>query len=151
MSLNELPIEFHIDTGADVTVTTEKLYRTLKAPQLQKCSKSLVGPSKEALNVQGQFKGTLTHGNNSAEQDIYIIKGLLCKPLIGRPAITALQLVSRGSIIDSVKQQIMNQHPELLQGLGTIEEKYNRLMSNHMPLPLPDGYPFHSSPVWSKN
>ena len=124
VSLNALPIEFHIDTGADVTVITEKLYKKLKTSQLQKCSKSLVGPSKEALNVQGQFKGTLTHGNNSVEQDIYVIKGLR-KPLIGRPAITALQLVNRVNTIDSIKQQVVDQHPELFQGLGTIEGEYN--------------------------
>ena len=70
-------------------------------------SKSLVGPSKEALNFQGQFKGTLTHGNNSVVQVIYVVKGLR-KPLIGSPAITALQLVNRVNTIDSVKQQIVD-------------------------------------------
>jgi len=93
VTLNTQPIEFHIDTEADVTVITEKLHRQFKSSQLQKCTKSLVGTSKEALDVQGQFKGTFTHGDNSAEQDIFVIKGL-CKLLIGRPAITALQLVS---------------------------------------------------------
>ena len=37
VSLNALPIEFHIDTGPDVTVITEKLYQKLKTSQLQKC------------------------------------------------------------------------------------------------------------------
>jgi len=110
VSLNIQPIEFHIDTGADVTVITEKLYKKLKSPQLQKCTKSLVGPSKEVLSVQGQFLGTLTHSDNCAEQDIYDVKDLR-KPLIGRPAIVALQLVSRVNSIDSVKQQVVDQHP----------------------------------------
>jgi len=132
--LNTQLVEFHIDTGADVTVITEKLYKKLQSPQLQKCAKSLVGPSKEVLNVQGQFKGTLAHGNNSAEQDIYVVKGLR-KPLIGRPAITALQLVSRVNTIDSVKQQIVDQHPELFQSLGTIEGEYNIVLK-------PDAKPY---------
>ena len=119
-----LPIEFHNDTGADITVITEKLYKKLKTSQLQKCSKSLVGPNKEVLNVQGQFKGTLTHRNNSVEQDIYVVQGLR-KPLIGRLVITAVQLVNRVNTIDSIKQQIVGQHPELFQGLGTIEGEYN--------------------------
>jgi len=124
VTLNSQPLEFHIDTGADVTVITEKLYKQLKCPQLQKCTKSLVGPSKEALDVQGQFKGALTHGNSSAEQEIYVVKGLR-KPLIGRPAITALELVSRINAIDTGKQHMLDQHPELFQGLGTIEGEYN--------------------------
>ena len=121
VTLNSQPLEFHIDTGADVTMITEKLY---KRPQLQKCTKSLVGPSKEALDVQGQFKGTLTHGNTSVEQEIHVVKGLH-KPLIGRPAITALELASRIKAIDSGKQHMLDQHPELFQGLGTTEGEYN--------------------------
>ena len=102
VSLNTQPVEFHIDTGADVTVIPEKLYKKLKTSQLQNCSKSLVGPSKEALNVLGKFKETLTHDSDFIKQDIYVVKGR-CKPLIGHPAITALQLVSRVNTINSVK------------------------------------------------
>ena len=43
----------------------------------------------------------------------------------GRPAITVLQLVNRVNTIDSVKQQVVDQHPELFRGLGTIEGEYN--------------------------
>lgn len=82
MTLNQQPIEFHIDNGADVTVITKKFYKQLKSSQLEKCNKPLLSPSKEALHVQGQFKGTLIHGDNSADQDIFVIKGLR-KPLIG--------------------------------------------------------------------
>ena len=55
-------------------------------------------------SVQG---GSLTHGNNYEEQDIYVVKSL-CKPLIGHSTITALQLMSRVNTIDSVRQQIMD-------------------------------------------
>ena len=55
--------------------------------------------------------------------------------MIGRPAITALQLVSRVNTIDSVKQQIVDQHPELFQGLGTIEGEYNIVLK-------PDAKPY---------
>ena len=76
MTLDRQLVEFHINTGADVTVITKKLYKQLRSPQLQKCSKSLNGPSKEALHVQGQFNGAFRHGNNSTNQEIFVIKGL---------------------------------------------------------------------------
>jgi len=85
-----------------VTVITKKLYKQLKCPQLQ-------------------FKGTFTHGNTTDEQEIYVVKGLR-KPLIGRPAITALELVSRINAINSGKQHMLDQHPDLFHGLGNIEE-----------------------------
>ena len=47
--LNEYPIEFQIDTGADVTVISEDQYQKLKMPGLQPPSKSLVGPSQDKL------------------------------------------------------------------------------------------------------
>jgi len=113
-----------------VTVIKEKLYKKLESLQLQKCTKFL---SKEVLNVQGQFTGTLTHSDNSAEQEIYAVKGL-CKPLIGPPAIMAL---SKVNLIDSVKQQVVDQHPELFQGLGTIEGEYSiKLKSDAKPYAL---------------
>ena len=59
--LNKLPVEFQIDTGADVSVIPEELYKKLKAPPLEPTNKSLMGPSHDTLQVCGQFIGNLVH------------------------------------------------------------------------------------------
>ena len=123
VTLNSVPVKFQIDTGADVSVITEKLYQKVHAPPLVHTKRSLIGPSQDKLQVQGQFTGTLMYSDRAVEEVIYVVKGLR-KPLIGRPAITALQLVSRVNAIDSTQQNIVSKFPSLFKGLGTIEGEY---------------------------
>ena len=92
--LNKYPVEFQIDTGADVSVIPEELYYKLEATPLHPTGKSLVGPSHNELQVSGQFTGTLVYKGNAVKEVIYVIKGLR-KALIGCPAIMTLQLVSQ--------------------------------------------------------
>jgi len=40
LKLNTLPVEFQIDTGADVSVISEELYKKLEAPPVELSSKS---------------------------------------------------------------------------------------------------------------
>ena len=124
VTLNTLPVEFQIDTGADVSVISEELYKKLKAPPLEPSTKSLVGPSQDSLQVCGQFSGTLVHKDSTVKEVMYVVKGLR-KALIGRPAITALQLVSRVNTVDSTKHKIKVKFPKLFKGLGTIEGEYS--------------------------
>ena len=60
---------------------------------LSTCNKKLSGPSREALDVCGQFIGKLQRNSVSTTQDIYVIRGLHT-PLLERPAIEALQLLT---------------------------------------------------------
>ena len=121
--LNDCRIEFQIDTGADVSVISEEQYQKLKVPELKHSNKSLIGPSQDKLPVCGQFIGTLTYKNSTVTQDVYVVKGLR-KPLIGRPAITALKLVSQVNTVNSYQQKTVNKFPQLFKGLGTIEGEY---------------------------
>ena len=45
ISLNQVPIEFQIDTGADVSIISEQLFKKLKLLSLEPTTKSLIGPS----------------------------------------------------------------------------------------------------------
>ena len=121
--LNEYPIEFQIDTGADVTVISEDQYQKLKIPGLQLPSKSLVGPSQDKLQVCGKFIGTLTYKSNTVKQDVYVVKGLR-KSLIGRPTITAFKLISQVNNVKSNQHKIVSQFPTLFKGLGTLKGEY---------------------------
>ena len=101
MVTNSLNTFLQIDTGADVSVIPEKLYKKLQAPLLESTKRSLIGPSQDKLQVRGQFTGTLVHNSKTVQDVVYVVKGLH-KAFIGRPAITVLQLVSHINAIDSV-------------------------------------------------
>ena len=62
ISLNGSPVEFKIDTGADVSVISDTTYKALaKKTPLKPAKKFLMGPSSQLLDVRGQFTGTLQH------------------------------------------------------------------------------------------
>ena len=47
--LNKFPVEFQINTGADISVIPEEVYKKFEASPLHPTSKSLVGPSQDTL------------------------------------------------------------------------------------------------------
>jgi len=81
--------EFNIDTGAEVTVISEAVWRDIGQPSLLPSDRTLRGPDTHVLPAQGKFTGKLRTGTQEAEEEIYVVKGLN-KPLLGRPAITEL-------------------------------------------------------------
>ena len=66
---------FKIDTGADVTAISEKLYKSLRSPTLQKLCKFLKGPGQHPLQVLGQFQEMLHHAKLFTAK-IFVIKDL---------------------------------------------------------------------------
>jgi len=95
--LNECPIQFQIDTGAD---TSENQHQKLEIPGLQSSIKSLVRPSQGELQVCGKFTGSLTYKSNTITQEVYVVKGLQ-KFLIGWLAIMAFKLISQDNTVKS--------------------------------------------------
>ena len=78
-------VVFKLDTGAEATAITEKTYNSLPNVVLKKPQKILQGPTKQHLNVLGQFTTTLSHGPKSTIQTIYVINGHKTN-LLGLPA-----------------------------------------------------------------
>ena len=62
VQLQGKPVEFKLDTGAEETVISEKVYHTLRDVKLGKSSRRLYGPAHQPLGVVGQFTGTLKRG-----------------------------------------------------------------------------------------
>ncbi|XP_071093535.1 uncharacterized protein [Haliotis cracherodii] len=124
LEVNSLLVrDFKIDTGADVTVIPYDLYVSKPFPKLQQSGKRLYGPANSSLYVVGKFRAKLktVYGDVVTEQDIYVARGLT-RSLLGRPAIQALNLVSR---IDSVVgDKWKDMFPELFTGLGKMEGEY---------------------------
>jgi len=61
MSLNNVDVKFKIDTGADVTVIPESVFKKLQGVQLQPCSRSLSGPCQNNIKVCGKFTDVIQY------------------------------------------------------------------------------------------
>ena len=119
---NEI-VDFHIDTGAEVSVIPNQVYQQLNSPPLTPPNQTLRGPSNEALQVKGRFSVKFVRGDYETEQELYVAEGLH-KPLLGRPAIESLQLVQRVREVQSGKLNPIQQFPSLFNGLGKLQGEY---------------------------
>ena len=113
-------MRFKIDTGADVTVIPERLYLQTGINNLQKSSRQLFRPGQSKLSVKGVIKGNLKTGNTTnSTQEIYVVENLK-QPLLGRPAINALNLVQKVDRIHSddnrrIEQEVKTMYPICLK------------------------------------
>ena len=58
---------FKIDTGADVSVIPEAVFKQLQGVTLNPPDRRLIGPGQNPLEVFGQFIAKLTHQNSVAD------------------------------------------------------------------------------------
>jgi len=84
--MNDLPVTFKIDTGAEVSAISEATFNRLRNV---KTTKRLYGPAMSPLTVLGQFTASLTSRHVSCKQNIFVVKDLK-RNLLGLPAITSL-------------------------------------------------------------
>ena len=130
LSLGKANTRFKIDTGADVTVIPESLYLQTVMGKLQKSSRELFGPGQSKLSVKGVIKGNLKTGSGkTTTQEVYVMKNLK-EPLLGRPAIDALNLVQKVETIHSnhsasIEQEAKTMYPKLFKGLGELEGEFS--------------------------
>lgn len=92
LTLNGQSVQFKIDTRADITVIGEADYNQVRDGPLQSSKTTLSGPSQMPLEVLGKFQALLRHDDRETKEDVFVIKGLR-QPLVGRPAITSLNLL----------------------------------------------------------
>ena len=118
-------VSFKLDTGAEVTAISEKTYKSLRGIALSKPRKSLYGPAHQLLQITRQFTGKLSHGGNSFNGEIYVVKGLKTN-LLGLPALTSLQLVKRVYPVQEAvtEKEVEERFPTMFKGLGTFSEEY---------------------------
>ena len=130
LSLGKAKMRFKIDTGADVTVIPEPLYLQTGIGNLQKSSRQLFGPGQSKLSVKGVIKGNMKTGNGKeSTQEIYVVENLK-EPLLGRPAIDALNLVQKVDAVNSddstrIEQEVKTTYPNLFKGLGELEGEFS--------------------------
>ena len=146
--MNGTPVNFKIDTGADVTVIPNSIHQNIPHSTLQPPTKSLSGTSSKNLEVSGQFSASLKHKDREVEEMVYVVKNL-SRSLLGRPAIEALGLIQRVNIVQT-KTDIEKQFSRLFDGLGKLEEEYKIVLRD-------DAQPYAQStprciaiPLWPK-
>ena len=127
-------ILFKMDTGAEVTVISEKVYHTLEKTKLGKTSRVLYGPARQPLEVLGQFSGRLVHREHSHVEDIFVVRDLH-NNLLGLTAITGLHLIQRVNATHLGSADILERFPKIFTGLGTLGGDYTIRLKE-------DAYPF---------
>ena len=85
-------IDFNTNTGAEVSVIPDQVYKELGCPPLTPPNQTLKGPTNEVLSIKGRFSVTLAPGDFEAVQELYVTEGLH-RSLLGRLSIESLQLV----------------------------------------------------------
>ena len=126
ISINDNPVNFKIDTGADVSVIPAKLFSELKnCVTLKHTNKVLLGPCNYKLNCIGKFDAKLKSCDSSIDDEIFVINGLE-RPLLGRKACKSLNLIQNLAEVDDINyaSNIMQQYPTLFDGLGKLEGEY---------------------------
>lgn len=134
LSVKNTEIKFKIDTGADVTVIPEYMFRKLQNVKLVKTDKILFGPGQKQLHVLGKFKCELKLKSVKSNQDIYVVKGLK-NSLLGRPAIQSLELLSKSNVenVESLEYK----YSALFHGLGKTNWEYTiKLKPGYIPFAL---------------
>ena len=121
LQLQGTEIKFHIDTGAEVTVISDILHKKLGNPLLTNTNISLHGPSNQSLQVQGKFLANIQYGEMFTKQPCYVVTGL-ARPLLGRPAIEKLNLLTRVNTIQ--ESSPMKKYSKLFTGLGKLPGCY---------------------------
>lgn len=118
-------VRFKIDTGADVSVIPHQTYKNIiksdTVCSLTQTEKPLFGPGGSPLTVIGVAKESLKKGDRTVQEDLYVVHDLYT-PLLGRPAITKLELVARLDSIDT--QTLKETYPSLCTGLGRVQQPY---------------------------
>jgi len=123
VSLNKQEVEFKLDTGAEVTVSSGATLSTLSDVQLKKPTKALYGPTKSPLKVIEQFAGCFQYQTTSCKFHVFVVKDLKIN-LLGLSAITALNLIARVQHIFTSKDSVIEMYPKVFHGLGTLGNKY---------------------------
>ncbi|UYV60281.1 K02A2.6-like [Cordylochernes scorpioides] len=126
IKVNDQPIKFKIDTGADVSVMPEGIYlQHFGYLKTEKADKNLFAVSKK-IEVNGMFQAFLESKRQKCEESIYIVKGV-ARPLLSCRASEILGLVRRINIVEDhapTKLDPMLKFPKLFTGLGKIDIPY---------------------------
>ena len=137
---------FKIDTGAEVSAISTDVFEAIGGPNLQKATKILCGPDRSPLKVLGCTTVRLTYKHISIKHCVYVIQHL-SNNLLGFPAITALNFLTKVDDIHCRENAILSKFQDLFQGLGKMcceyeiklkldAKSYSLFTARKIPIPL---------------
>ncbi|KAI2655734.1 hypothetical protein H4Q32_024338 [Labeo rohita] len=95
LMLGNTPVMFKIDTGADVTVISEKTFENLQTKrELSEANVVLNSPGGQ-LNCVGQFRSSIRYKAKQYELTVYVVKGPRVNNLLSGRAAKEMGLVKR--------------------------------------------------------
>ena len=124
--MDKKPVNFKLDSGADVTVVPYNTFLNIELKiQLKPTDKVLLGPCNYRMNCKGEFTVTLAYNQTSTKETVYVVESL-ARPLLSRSAAVKLNLISRLCELttDDYKAKVMCDYPQLFEGLGTMKDEY---------------------------
>ena len=131
--INGQKLPFKLDTGAEVTVVSESVVKSVDADKLKQPSKRLCGPDRKPISVLGELSLSLSYKGKSCTHPVYVLKGVY-ENLLGLSAIQALEILTP---VDAVKQSLYEQYSALFTGLSTFKHAYTiKIKENAQPFSL---------------
>ncbi|XP_028514411.1 uncharacterized protein K02A2.6 [Exaiptasia diaphana] len=125
VKVNNVVIDFKLDSGADVTVIGDEMYKTLLSSySLRDTNKRLYGPCRTHMKCLGTIDATLELNGKTTKGEIYVIKDLET-PLLSRAASTALGGIARVEAVSTTDaSDVKQQFPKLFTGMGCMDGEY---------------------------
>jgi hypothetical protein len=139
------PLTFKVDSGADVTVIPPGI---VPANKIRSTHVELYGAGSTKLETLGYFKANFRYKDINISHPVYIVKGLVT-PLLGRPAIQELKILTFVDSVSNNDSHFFNEYHEMFNGLGVIPDPYTIALKDgakpyaittprSVPLPLMD-------------
>lgn len=125
VTLDGHPCEFKLDTGAEVTILSDKDW-SLKKHKLTLTKQNLGGPGGTKLEVLGSFEGALEISGRKHKETVYVLKNQ-ASSLLSKRACEALDLLRTSKEVYEVNPtetpNFKAEFPELFTGLGRFKEE----------------------------
>ena len=136
LHVNEMPVTFKLDTGAQTNLIPESVYQSLKPkPKLHSANVRLTGYSGVSIPVKGRCFVQVKYKGSTHSLDVLVTPGER-QPLLGLQACDELGLVKRVlNITTESDNQIVENYQDVFEGLGCVPGKHHiTLKENAQPV-----------------
>ena len=134
--VNEIPVEFKLDTGAQTNIIPESVYQSLKPkPKLHPARVRLTGYSGVAIPVKGRCFVQVKYKGSTHNMDVLVTPGAR-QSLLGLQACDKLKLVKRVlNVKTESNDQVVENYKDVFEGLGCVPGKHHiTLKENAQPV-----------------